>query len=215
MLRSRTVVQRVIDVLVVAVAIGLHQIVVDAGWRNRVTRLDSEMLLDHGRVDPLESGDLDLVHLRRLASGKLDVLRPGCIVGFADCQWTQAIGERFGCRDAPISRFRSALEVTGGDSFKVGLDVDVGWFEGGQRADDVLLRQDIDHLGRNAQQAADFICLQQRRTDVDGNRDVGLTARTRFVDRHVIDQATVHQLLSVDLDRRHQAGNRHAGAHRR
>jgi hypothetical protein len=108
-----------------------------------------------------------------------------------------------------------ATEIAGGNGSQVGLNVDIGRLERGQRAGDILFGQNIDHLRRNGQQGAHAFGGKQRRTDVDRDDDVGIAAFPGFADRHVIDQAAVDQLSPFAGDRRQQSRHRHAGAHGR
>ena len=78
---------------------------------------------------------------------------------------------------------------------------------------DRRLAEEIDELGDDGERGGDLVALQRRRRDVHRDDDVGAQL-ARLVDRQVVGDAAVHQQPAVDLDRRHRAGHRHAGAHR-
>ena len=67
--------------------------------------------------------------------------------------------------------------------------------------------------GNGQRRGVDVFGFQQRRSHVDRNHDVGLAQLLCLGDRHVIDQAAVHQAEPFVFHRCHQAGHRHGGAH--
>ena len=111
----------------------------------------------------------------------------------------------------------AALEVSGRDAVQIRLDVDVdAGAQQAKRLGDVLLGQQVDHLGRHGQRrSVDFVSLEQRRADVDGNHHVGPAQVVHFGNRHVVHQAAIDQAQTLVLDGRHQARHRHGGPHQR
>ena len=87
-----------------------------------------------------------------------------------------------------------AREIAGRDAVQLRLDINVPGPQLGQRAADILLGQDGDHLRRDGEQRTDLLGLEQRRADVDGDHHVGLTALAHLGDRQVVDQAAIDQL---------------------
>ena len=160
-----------------------------------------------GRADGLHRGVG-----QRLAAG---ATQPNRIVFFADRQAAQ-FWLSSGCgRVTPGDGFVAAFEVARPYPVQAGPDIDINpGAQKGQRLGHILLSQQIDHLPGNGQWGCiDVFGFEQGRAHVDRNHDVGLAQLLHLGDRHVIDQAAVHQAESFVFHRHHQAGHRHGGAH--
>ena len=86
----------------------------------------------------------------------------------------------------------------------------------GQRSDlplRVLLRGQRGELGRDRGHGAELLATRRWRADVHGDDDVGAHP-AHDIDREVVDDAAVHEQVTVDLPRRERARDGHAGAHR-
>jgi len=205
----------VIDALVVTIAVHAQQVAPDDGRPDGLAGLHAEMPLDGLRTHPVETDDLDVVDARRGPPADFDALPPGgvgCLAGGQTGQFWRC-GLRGGA--AAGGGLGMSGEIGGGNAVEHRLDVDVARPERGQRAADILLGQNADHLRRHGEQRADLLGLEQRRADIDGDHHVGPAALADFADRQVVDEAAIDQLAPLMIDRRQQAGYRHAGAHRR
>ena len=114
---------------------------------------------------------------------------------------------------ADLDQVDGLLEVGGGVAAKIGRQQEV--FRGEQRETglNVLLGEDVHHLGRDPQHRAQRVAPGQGRADVHRNDDVGAHA-LRNIHRQVVHQATIAQDLAVHFQRRENSRHRHAGAQR-
>ena len=118
-------------------------------------------------------------------------------------------------RVTPGNGLFAALKIARSNAVQGRPDIDI--HPGAQqrkRLGHILFGQQIDHLpGYRQGRGIDVFGFEQGRSHVDRNHNVGLTQLLHLRDRHVIDQAAVHQAESFVFHRRHQPGHRHGGAH--
>ena len=96
---------------------------------------------------------------------------------------------------------------------KIGLDQHVARPQFGQRALRVLLGEQVDHLLRHAQRAAELADVVHRRADVHHDQHLG-AQRARQVHRDVAHQPAVDQEAPLMRQRREQARHRQRRAQR-
>ncbi len=111
---------------------------------------------------------------------------------------------------AALDQLGAGLEVEQPPAFDPRPQDDVGT---GERPLDLAPGEDVEGLGEDAGDRIGPLASGERLAEVDGDHDLG-AHRARGVDRQVGDHAAVDQQPAVALDRREQAGHRHAGAQR-
>ena len=105
-------------------------------------------------------------------------------------------------------------------------EIDGAYFAAEVRNDQHILRRqqrllplgvvhdhDAAQLTGDRHEVGQFGARIERRSNIDRDEDVG-THALHHVHRQVVDDAAVHQQVTLEIDRREQARNRHAGAHR-
>ena len=97
-----------------------------------------------------------------------------------------------------FDRFHRFLEVRGAQAAELRRHQHIGRAECSQAALNVLLGQDVDHLGRDADHRAQGLASCPRRADVDDDHRIDAQA-SRHIDRHVVDQTAVAEDPPVDL----------------
>ena len=208
-------VDRVIDVLEVATTIDAPHVQVDRVAVERLADLGRQRLQDHLRRHPLRALDLDrldhdgaLLRRRGLALAQRRVLlRRQRIAAQLICHFPR-------CILADRDGLYQIVEVRGREVTELRHDQHIPRRQLLQRAIDVLLGQDVDHLHRDAEHRRDLVGAQQRSAEVYRDDDVG-SHRSRNVDRKVAHQPAVDELALVDGDRRNCARHRHRRADRR